>query len=95
MTVRLVVDPHSRKCFFIFSFRSAALSSASQDTTELHGKWGTECLNTRFPLPTPVYAGYSVKLKKNMKDFVISYKNLIVYVTVVNSNFGLVFILTI
>ena len=25
-------------------------------------KWGTECLNTRFPLPTLLCAGYSVKL---------------------------------
>ena len=25
-------------------------------------KWGTECLNTGFPLPTLLYAGYSVKL---------------------------------
>ena len=25
-------------------------------------KWGTECLNTRFPLLTLQYAGYSVKL---------------------------------
>ena len=29
---------------------------------EIGGKWGTECLNTRFP--TLLYAGYSVKLKK-------------------------------
>ena len=28
-----------------------------------HGKkWETECLNTRFPLPTLLCAGYSVKL---------------------------------
>ena len=26
------------------------------------GKWGTECLNTRLPLPTVLYMGYSVKL---------------------------------
>ena len=36
---------------FIFSF--------------LGEKWGTECLNTKFPLPTVLCAGYSVKLKKN------------------------------
>ena len=29
---------------------------------ELGGKWGTECLNTWFPLPTLLCAGYSVKL---------------------------------
>ena len=55
---------------FISSFRrsgvkqSAALSSATQHTmpSELGGKWGTECLNTRFPLPTLLCARYSVKL---------------------------------
>ena len=31
---------------------------------EIGGKWGTECLNTRFPLPTLLCAGYCVKLKK-------------------------------
>ena len=31
---------------------------------EFGRKWGTECLNTRFPLPTLQCAGYSVKLKK-------------------------------
>ena len=29
---------------------------------ELGGKWGTECLNTMFPLPTLLCAGYKVKL---------------------------------
>ena len=29
---------------------------------ELGGKWGTVCLKTRFPLPTLLCAGYSVKL---------------------------------
>lgn len=28
---------------------------------KLGGKGGTECLNTRLPLPTMLYAGYSVK----------------------------------
>ena len=27
------------------------------------GKWETECLNTGLPLPTLIYAGYSVKVK--------------------------------
>ena len=27
-------------------------------------KWKTKCLKNRFPLPTLLYAGYSVKLKK-------------------------------
>ena len=29
---------------------------------EFNRKWGTECLNTGFPLPTLLFAGYSVKL---------------------------------
>ena len=29
---------------------------------EFGRKWETECLNNRFPLPTLLYAGYSVKL---------------------------------
>ena len=43
---------------------SAALSSATQHAIppEFGRKWGTECLNTRFPLPTLLCAGYSVKL---------------------------------
>ena len=46
------------------SRQRAALSSATQHamTPELGGKWGTECLNTRFPLATLLCAGYSVKL---------------------------------
>ena len=41
-----------------------ALSSATQHAMppEFGRKQGTECLNTRFPLPTPLCAGYSVKL---------------------------------
>ena len=31
---------------------------------EFGRKWGTELLNTRFPLPTLLCAGYSVKLKQ-------------------------------
>ena len=30
---------------------------------ELGRKWGTKCLNTRFPLFSLLYAGYSVKQK--------------------------------
>ena len=43
---------------------SAALSSATQQAIppEFGRKWGTECLNIRFPLPTLLCAGYSVKL---------------------------------
>ena len=45
--------------------QSRALSSATQHAMppELGGTCGTECLNIRFPLPTLLCAGYSVKLK--------------------------------
>ena len=47
---------------------SEQLSSATQHSMppEIGGNWGTECLNTRFPLSTLVGAGYSVKLKKKI-----------------------------
>ena len=40
--------------FALVSGQSAALSSTTQHAMppELRGKWGTECLNTEFPLPT-------------------------------------------
>ena len=46
----------------LVSRTSAALSSATQHAMppEFGRKWGTECLNTRFPLPTLRCAGYSV-----------------------------------
>ena len=46
------------------SRQSAALSSATQHAMppESGRKWGTECLNTRFPLATVLCAGYSVNL---------------------------------
>ena len=55
---------------FIFPFlrssveQSAALNSSIQlkIPPELVRKSGTECLNTRLPLPTLLCAGYSVKL---------------------------------
>ena len=69
-------DPHSRRWniylnlyfhfFALMSRLSAALSSATQHAMppEFGRKWGTECLNTRFPLPTLLCAGNSVKLIK-------------------------------
>ena len=51
---------------------SAALSSFNSTLTqhamppEIGGKWGTECFNTRFPLPILLSAGYGGKLKKNI-----------------------------
>ena len=67
-------DPHSRwwniylnlyfHFFALVSRLSAALSSATQHAMppEIFKKWGTTGLNTRFPLPTLMCAGYSVKL---------------------------------
>ena len=69
-------DPHSRRCniylnvyfhfFALVSRRSGALCSATQYAMppKFVRKWETECLNTRFPLPTLLCAGYSVMLKK-------------------------------
>ena len=66
--------PHSRKWniylnlyfhfFALVSRQRAALSSATEHAIppEFSGMWRTECLNTRFHLPTLLYAGYSVKL---------------------------------
>ena len=53
--------------FVMVSKQNVALSSATQQCQtgilEFRGKWGTECLTyTRFPLPTLLFAGYSVKL---------------------------------
>ena len=44
------------------SRQSAALSSATQHamSPKLGGKWGTECLSTRFPLPILLVTGYSM-----------------------------------
>ena len=49
------------------SKQSAALNSASQLAMppKFVGKWGTECLNSRFSLPTLLCAGNSVKTNKN------------------------------
>ena len=33
------------------------LPSTQHAVSEIGGKWGTECLNTRFPLPTLLCAG--------------------------------------
>ena len=67
-------EPHSRRWniylnlyfhfFALVSRQSAALSSATQHAmpSEFGRKLGTECLNTRFPLPNLLCAGYSVKL---------------------------------
>ena len=48
--------------FALVSRQSAAVSSETQHAmpSEFGRKWGTECLNTRFPLSIPLGAGYSM-----------------------------------
>ena len=50
--------------FALVSRLNATLNSATQHAMppEFGRKWGTECLNTRFPLLILVWADYSVKL---------------------------------
>ena len=79
VTVKLIgcgFDPHSRilntylnlyfHFFALVSRQSAALSSATQHAVppKFGRKWGTECLNNKFPLPTLLCAGDSVNLIK-------------------------------
>ena len=47
------------------SGKSAAFSSANQHPVlpEFSGKWGTDCLNSRF---SPLHAGYSIKLRNKL-----------------------------
>ena len=49
---------------------SAALSSATKHVMP-QKIGGTECRNTRLPLPTLLYAGYSVKLKKKCNMYLL------------------------
>ena len=50
--------------FALISRTIAALSSAIQHAMppKFGRKWGMECLNIRFPLPTLMCAGYSLKV---------------------------------
>ena len=58
----------------LFNSLSTALSSATQHAMppESGRRWGTECLNTRFPLHTLHCTGYSVKLIKKSLFFVFT-----------------------
>ena len=42
--------------------RGVEFCHSTRNASRIRQKWGTECLNTRFPLPTLQCAGYSVKL---------------------------------
>ena len=64
-------NPHSREwiiIYYYFSFLpsrqkpSVELPYLTCNTSNFRKNWGTECLNTRSPLPIQLYAGYSVKL---------------------------------
>ena len=48
--------------FFASIFIFGIKTEATQRIKKFGRKWGTECLNTRFPLPTLLCAEYSVKL---------------------------------
>ena len=50
-------------------------------------KWGSECLNTRFPLPTLQCAGYSVKMIYFYLFYGVKGWHLIYNVVVVDSTF--------
>ena len=69
--MRQVVGSIATRGNLILSFHrsgggKALLSSATQHAMppEFGGKWGTECFNTRFPVPNLLCAGYSVKQEK-------------------------------
>ena len=49
---------------YLFTFTFSFLCSGVEANAVLSStrRWGTECLNTRFPLPTLLCARYSVKL---------------------------------
>ena len=51
-----------------FHFFALVSSPATQHAMppDFGRMWGTECLNNRFPLPTLLCAGYSVKLEKKL-----------------------------
>ena len=61
-------DPYSRRWNIYLNLYFHFFALVSRQTTqhamppEFDRKWGTECLNTRFRLPTLLFAGYSVKL---------------------------------
>ena len=62
------------------SRQSAALSSATQHAMppEFGRKWESECLNTRFPLPTAIFFVSNTKIHINyitfkIKDITIKY----------------------
>ena len=49
--------------FFYLYLGGVEFCHSTRNASKKFGrKWGTECLNTRFPLPTLLCAGYSVKL---------------------------------
>ena len=72
--VRLVVGSILNLYFHFFALvsrQSAALSSAAQHAMppEFGKKWGTECVNTRFPLPTVLCAYYYGVIKKTLQKY--------------------------
>ena len=73
-------DPHSRKWniyTFIFPFlrsgveakRDVECRHSTRNASRTWWNWRTECLNSRFPLPTLLCAGYSIKHKGEKKTW--------------------------
>ena len=66
MTVNMTgceFDSHSR-CGGIGAALRSAIPHAMP--TEFVRKWEAQCLNTTLPLPTLLYAGYSMKMKEEL-----------------------------
>ena len=42
--------------------RGGEFCHSTHNASRIGRKWGTVCLNTRFPLPTLLCAGYSMKV---------------------------------
>ena len=61
--------PH---CPTLVQRKTAALSFDTRHAMSLAfgGKWDTDCLSTRLPLPTLLHAGYSVKLTTMSQVFI-------------------------
>ena len=63
---------HSGMYYFLFLYsgnntkRGVEFHHSKQELENWVVNWEAECLNTSFPLPTLLYAGYSVELTKNI-----------------------------
>ena len=59
----------TRQLLVRFPFQSLSINYLLYSTQYLKiGRWGMECFNSRSPLPTLLYAGYSLKLNKSQSS---------------------------